>query len=207
MTENDQTTRIQAWIDRLNEGDDSARDELIRVARCRLYEITSRTLKREFALVRKWEETDDICQDATLRLCEALKEVKLASARDFFQFSAVQVRRVLLDLARRYSYKGARGRVRGLDGPRDDEVHGVSAIDPAEETNDPLRLAIWTEFHEKVDSLPDDLREIFNLLYYHNFTQPEAARILDVSERTVKRRWQQARMSLAGALGRDSFGA
>jgi RNA polymerase sigma-70 factor (ECF subfamily) len=44
--------------------------------------------------------------------------------------------------------------------------------------------------------LPDEEREVVNLLFYGGLTQQEAARVLGVSLRTVKRRWQSARCRL-----------
>jgi DNA-directed RNA polymerase specialized sigma24 family protein len=38
------------------------------------------------------------------------------------------------------------------------------------------------------------------LLYYQGVSQTEAAAILDISERTIKRRWQSARLRLHDAL-------
>ena len=39
----------------------------------------------------------------------------------------------------------------------------------------PIHLADWTEFHEQVDALTDEHREVFNLLWYQDLTQAEAA--------------------------------
>jgi RNA polymerase sigma-70 factor (ECF subfamily) len=49
--------------------------------------------------------------------------------------------------------------------------------------------------------LPDEEREVVNLLWYDELTQEEVATVLNVSLRTVKRRWQSARLKLAEALG------
>jgi len=51
---------------------------------------------------------------------------------------------------------------------------------------------VWSEFHEHVEKLPDDEREVMDLLWYQGLTQEEAAAVLKVSDRTVKRRWQSA---------------
>jgi DNA-directed RNA polymerase specialized sigma24 family protein len=40
-----------------------------------------------------------------------------------------------------------------------------------------------------------------DLLFYQGLQQAEAAAVLGVSERTVKRRWQSARLALHEALG------
>ena len=73
--------------------------------------------------------------------------------------------------------------------------------DPADLSPEPSRLAAWTEFHEQIGALPDEEREVFDLLWYQGLSQAEAAELLGVSERTVKRRWQTARYRLHEALG------
>ncbi len=58
----------------------------------------------------------------------------------------------------------------------------------------------WTEFHQQVEALPEDEREVFNLLWYGELTQAEAAEILGIAVRTVIRRWQAARVRLYKVL-------
>lgn len=43
--------------------------------------------------------------------------------------------------------------------------------------------------------------EVFSLLWYEGLSQEEAAALLGVSLRTVKRRWQSARLKIAEAMG------
>jgi RNA polymerase sigma-70 factor (ECF subfamily) len=61
-------------------------------------------------------------------------------------------------------------------------------------------LAAWAEFHQQIGSLPDEEREVFDLLWYQGLSQTEAAGVLHVSERTIKRRWQAARYALSEAM-------
>jgi RNA polymerase sigma factor (sigma-70 family) len=49
--------------------------------------------------------------------------------------------------------------------------------------------------------LPNKEHEVFDLLWYQGLTQDEAAQLLGVSKRTIKRRWQSARLQLFEALG------
>ena len=73
--------------------------------------------------------------------------------------------------------------------------------DPAgHESLDPGRLAIWSEFHRQVEALPDEEQAVFDLLWYQGLSQAAAAAVLGVNERTVKRRWQSARVKLHDAL-------
>jgi len=58
-----------------------------------------------------------------------------------------------------------------------------------------------------VEALPDDEKEVFDLLWYQELTQAEAAALLNVSERTIKRRWASARLRLHEILGGELPGA
>jgi RNA polymerase sigma-70 factor (ECF subfamily) len=66
----------------------------------------------------------------------------------------------------------------------------------ADVTYEPGRLAQWCELHEQIAALPEEEREVCELLWYQGLTQSEAAGVLAVSERTVKRRWQTVRLKL-----------
>ena len=77
----------------------------------------------------------------------------------------------------------------------------AAGAEPADTTNDPHRLAAWTDFHRAVDALPAESRETFDLLFYQGLSQAESAAVLDVAEITIKRRWRGARMRLVQALG------
>ena len=63
----------------------------------------------------------------------------------------------------------------------------------------------WTEFHEAAARLPDDLRAVFDLLWYQELSQAEAAALLGVAVPTVKRRWLKARLRVQQALGGSPF--
>jgi RNA polymerase sigma-70 factor (ECF subfamily) len=61
-------------------------------------------------------------------------------------------------------------------------------------------LAIWAEFHERAGELPEDQREVFDLVWYQGLTNAEAADVVGVSTKTIQRRWQAACLSLGEAL-------
>jgi RNA polymerase sigma-70 factor (ECF subfamily) len=201
MSRNDHSTRIQRCIDRLRSGDASARDELVAHALERLTRLTRKMLQN-FPGVHRWEETDDVLQNAVLRLCRALGEVQPPTVADFFRLAAAQIRRELIDLARRYS--GARGRGATLaSSTRAGKASGARA-EPLDTTRDPDRLAVWTDFHCAAEALPPEERAVFDLLFYQGLSQAEAAAVLGVTEIMVKRRWRAARMRLVQGLG-DKF--
>ena len=51
-----------------------------------------------------------------------------------------------------------------------------------------------------VEKLPVEEREVVNLIWYQELSQEEAAKILNMSIRTLKRRWQTARNKLYETL-------
>jgi len=195
----DRSTQIQFRLDRLRAGDESARDELLNLACARLGRLARKMLRR-FPSVRRWEQTDDVLQNASLRLRRALADVVPASPSSFFNLAAVEIRRELIDLSRHYN-----GPL-GLGANHESQIDGDGSADrpglgiPTHDTDDPAGLAAWTEFHSQVEALPDQEREVFNLLWYQGLSQAEAAALLDVTERVVKYRWRSARLKLHQVL-------
>jgi RNA polymerase sigma-70 factor (ECF subfamily) len=196
----DQTSEIQLQLDRLRAGDESARDELLNIACERLRRLAARML-RDYPSVHRWEQTDDVLQNAALRLCRALSEVKPASVRSFINLAAVQVRRELIDLARHYGGPEGMGRHHFSRAGSDGCGALPSPLDASTDTYEPARLALWTEFHGWVEALPDEQKEVFNLLWYQGLSQAETAALLNVTERVVKYRWRLARLRLHELLG------
>ncbi len=195
----DRTARIEQCIEHLRQGDEFARGELLNLACDRLTRLT-RSILRDFPGVARWEQTDDVFQNASLRLYQALGNVELSDPRHFFRLAALQIRRELIDLARHYQGPlgmGARHQTQ-FAGAENDEA--PIAYEPAEVTNDPSRAAEWQEFHSRVEQLPEEEREVFDMLWYHELSQEQAASMLDVSVRTVRRRWRSARLMLHDVL-------
>ena len=52
--------------------------------------------------MRRWEETDDVVQNALVRLRRAVETKAPVSVRSCVNLAAVQIRRELIDLARHY---------------------------------------------------------------------------------------------------------
>jgi RNA polymerase sigma factor (sigma-70 family) len=197
MSSDSQVLRVQGLLDRHARGEAGASHELMALAIDPLTRLT-RAMLRDYPGVHRWEETDDIMQGASLRLCRALAEVTPQTPRDFFRLAAAQVRRELIDLARRFA--GPYGL--GTRHESHDPAHGSDLIGYApDDSRDPAELAEWSAFHQQAESLPDPLRSVFDLIYYQGLSQDEAAEALGTSVRTVKRQWQKARLALHDAMG------
>jgi RNA polymerase sigma factor (sigma-70 family) len=185
-----QTTELHRLIDLIQKGDDEARDELVRSVGNSLERLAHKMLQR-YPGVQRWEETGDVLQNALLRLLRAVQEIKPPTMRDFFGLAAEQVRRELLDLARHY--RGAKGLGRNLVTHGDSVLRNSEPVDP--ESNDD-NLERWEEFHEAVNRLPAEEREVMGLVFYHGWTQAQMAEFFQTSERTIRRRWQSACLKL-----------
>ena len=194
------TSRLQPLLARANAGDAAARAELIEHS-CQRLRRLAHALLHDFPRVRRWEDTDDVLQNALLRLLRSLQAVAPQGVADYFRLAARQMRRELIDLARHYygpQGPGAHHASRGPDaGPGDTPGPDAARADSGDE---PGRLAAWAEFHERAAALPEPEREVFELPWYHGLTQAEAAKVLQVSVPTVKRRWLDARLDLQESL-------
>jgi RNA polymerase sigma factor (sigma-70 family) len=196
------TTQLHGWIERLRAGDAAAADELVCAVAARLERLTRKML-RDFPGVRLHAQTDDVLQNALMRLLRSLREVSLASMRVFYNLAAGMLRRELLDLARHYARGNRHGAAaRGGPGP-DESAAPAEAAAPAEPADD---LERWTRFHEEVEKLPVEEREVVGLIFYHDWGQAEVAELFGVTVRTVQRRWASALMRLHRLLGEsDAF--
>jgi len=194
-------TQLQNLIDRSLKGDTAAHDELLHHACDRLLRLT-RKMFHGFPQLRRWEQTDDVFQNSMVKLHRALSEVQVESVRHFFNLAAVQVRRELLDLAKHHFGPNGGGTNHHTDGQPADDVGGSLHF----QSGEPKDLASWRDFHSHIESLSPDEQEIVNLVFYEGLSQEEAAKLLGMSFRTFKRRWQAVKLKLTEALQSDGRG-
>jgi RNA polymerase sigma-70 factor (ECF subfamily) len=184
------------WLDLMRAGDDIARQRLIEHS-CERLRGLSRKMLRRYPKVHRWEQTDDVFVEAVTRLHRALATVQPESPRHFYNLAATQIRRVLIDLSRRYY--GAEGIGSRHDTAALRSEDSTPRYEKADASGEPSDLMEWTEFHEQIEALPEEEREAFNLVWYQQLTHEQAAEVLGVTTRTVRRRWQDARYRLCKA--------
>lgn len=192
-------TQIDACLSKLRAGEPGA-DELLIAHSCERLRRLARKQLSGFPLVKRWEDTDDVLQAALLRLHRSIQDVQPDSVKAYFGLAAIQIRRQLLDLARKH------GGPQGIG-----NKHATNAADPDGDRGErydvggrgegPETLSRWTSFHETINDLPEAQRECFDLLFYHEMNQADAAELLGVDVRTVKRRWRDAKLALQEQLG------
>lgn len=180
--------RIQALLDKVRAGDVAARNELLQHSSDRFLRLTRKMLAG-FSKLRRWVEEEDVLQNAMLRLHRALQGVEVQSVRHFFNLATLQIRRELHDLSKHFYGPHGIGANHQTGKCSPDEkgglIHNISAQSPDGKG--------WLRFHAAVEQLAADEQEIVNLIFYEGLTFDEAARVLGLSVRTLKRRWKEVK--------------
>ena len=189
------TATMLELIGRIQAGDGAAYGELARRAGRRLDLLTRRMLAR-YPDVARWEQAEDVLQNAHRRLWAALRTVTPTSTRSFANFAAHLIQRELIDLARRY--RGPHGL--GANQDSDPQDGSRSRLTVAAAPADP-DLEFWTACHEAIARLPDEQREVIALTWYAGLPRADIAACLGVCERTVQRRLAEAAAHLQATLG------
>lgn len=196
------TTIIQGLLDRLATGDESAKDELIKHSMERLRRL-ARKMLRENPAVRRWDETDDVFQNALIRLNRALQTERPESTRRFVGLAATQIRRELIDLWRHHYGPQGDGAHHASDPGQADSLGGASPMyDQGAVDTAPNEIASedMERFHAAVGQLPEEVREVFEKSFYLDMTQDDIAKDIGVSTKTIKRRWREAKLELGKLL-------
>lgn len=187
--------QLQDLIDHMRSGDEGARVRLVGCAFERFVSIARRMFHHQFPRLQNVHDTDSIANAASLRLLTALQEVKPNNVAQFWGLAVKKIRETLLDLAKR---KDRRKEfvVESRDGHGEDGTSGNSAYDPADNSTDPVKQAMYAEFMEKVLELPDEEREVFDL-YFLGYAQATIAGLINLHPKEVNRRWLSAKRKMA----------
>jgi RNA polymerase sigma-70 factor (ECF subfamily) len=204
------TSVLQGYLERGLTGDVAARRELLELTRDRLMHHAHRFLHGRYARLGPFAQTDDVVQQLYVKILRDQDRfwinadgTPVRSLAEFFGRSSAWMRDVLCDQMRKeYGRDDNRPGVLQLDGGSFN--HGPR-YEPSTSTLDGEKLRRWTEFHEAVAQLSDDLRTVFDLLWYQGMSQAEAAALLGVAVPTVKLRWMKARLRVQQALGGSPF--
>jgi RNA polymerase sigma factor (sigma-70 family) len=191
----DGSVQLQGLLDRLRKGDREARRLLLERACDRLRRLAGRMLHGSFPELARRHEVDSVVHETWMRLLQALEKTEPPTVADFFRLAAHKFRQVLLDMAQGERRRGQR-EVLGLGG----EESKASVPAAVATTYDPARLALWTEFHEKVATLSEQERAVFEMHYYLELPQAEIAKVLELHPRKVSYLWIAATEKLGAEL-------
>jgi RNA polymerase sigma factor (sigma-70 family) len=198
MMDTEQTTlAVQRYLDDLaGLPGDSPAEPVVRAllgrAVDRLHMLCSRMLHRSYprltfgpANVR----SDEMLSAIVERLIKAMRQVRPRTVREFFALANQHVRWELNELVRRLDQHGAVEELRDAPEPT------------AGSDSSSAMSASTARILGAIDRLPPDEREAFELVRIQGLTQPEAAEVIGVSDRTVKRRLDRGLAMLTRELG------
>jgi RNA polymerase sigma factor (sigma-70 family) len=203
---------LQGCIDAVNAGQAGARDRLLAHTQGRLLLAARGLLHGRFGRLQAFEQTGDVVNELNLRLLENWERIwqgngSVTTLVEYFRRVSRVMRDVLSDMLRKVcGHDYDRPHPVPLDesaGSGDEEAGG--RCDPATDTLDPRQLAIWGEFHQKVEKLPPKLRDAIDLLWYQGLPQAEAAALLGLPLPTLKHHWMKARLQLQADLEGSPF--
>ena len=193
----DQTTiAVQRYLDAL--ADDATAEPIVRdiLARTapRLQLLCGNLLHREYPRLARPPlnvREDELLSALVERLMRALKSVHPQSVRQFFALANQHMRWELNELARR------------LDGqPHAVELFEGAALAPSQSASETKvgPTPRMVRMLQAIESLPDDEREVFDLVRIQGMSHGETAAILAVSSKTVQRRLNRGLVLLADHL-------
>ncbi len=181
------TNLLRAW----SGGDHAALDRLAERVYTELHQMARRYMKNE----RRGNtmQTTALVHEVYLRLVDVSK-VEWRERAQFFAMSARMMRRILVDAARaRGSRKRGSGAIKvnftetAVLAPEPDR--SILALDEA--------LGAFAEIAGRQ-------AKVVELRYFGGLTEEEIAAALDISQRTVRRDWEFARVWLARELDRST---
>jgi len=159
---------------------DAAYQDLHRMARSRIRQGGGGTLL----------DTTSLVHESYLRFANA-GELKVSDRAHFFRYAGQVMRSVIVDMAR------ARSAERRGGGLRDLTLN--TALGDAARGGEDEVLRVH-EALEDLAALDARLTQVVELRYFAGLTEIEIAEALGVTDRTVRRDWEKARLLLAQAL-------
>ena len=132
-------------------------------------------------------QTDELLSAVVERLLKALREARPRNVREFFALAGQHMRWELNDLTRRLDKQSA-----AL------ELYEGQVLAP--ECSDSGLSADARRMLEAIETLPEEEREVFNLIRIQGMTLTETAELLEVSTKTVQRRLNRGLILLTYAL-------
>ena len=193
------TDRLACCLERLAAGEKSARNEILEICDQRMRVLSHRLLGK-FARVRRWDNTDDVAQNAAIRLHRALADTVPDSPRGLMGLMAVQIQRELIDLARKHSGPHSWAANHDTNAGMKDGACRVEEASDGDQHDEAVPIERWEEFHAAIEALPGDLRKVFRMVWYLGLDREAAAKAMGCSVRTLGRMWAEARELVASAL-------
>jgi RNA polymerase sigma factor (TIGR02999 family) len=177
-------------LQRLREGDENAREELLEALYAELHSLARRQLAAERA--DHTLQSTALVNEAWIRLVDQTR-VQWQSRAHFLAVASQAMRRILVDYARK-----TRSQKRGGDTPR---LSLTAAENVGVSPNEQVDVLDLEDALERLQAEHPEHAQVVEMRFFGGMTAKEAAEALGVTERTAERRWRFARAWLYRALG------
>jgi len=180
--------QLTELLGRLRAGDAEARNALFAAAYAELHRLAHARLRdggRNTLL-----ETTGLVHESYLRFLSA-GELRAEDRRAFFSYASQVMRSVIVNSARERIAQKRGGDLRPLT------LSTQLAANVAENEDTILRVHEALEALEQADPR---LAEVAQMRYFGGYSEQEIAGTLGITNRTVQRDWEKARLILAAAL-------
>jgi RNA polymerase sigma factor (TIGR02999 family) len=153
-----------------------------------------RVAHRKLALERPGHmlSTTALVHETYLRLA-AQRLVSWEAKAQFFALSAREMRRILVDYARRHRHLRDVVRYDSSDGATTDESGGAMRLAGAERADELLAL---DDALEQLAETDERLSRVVECRFFAGYSEEETAEILAITARTVRRDWTKAKAFL-----------
>jgi RNA polymerase sigma-70 factor (ECF subfamily) len=193
------TAAIQGYLDELaGLRGDSPADPVVRslltASAGRLHQLCANLLYRSYPRLARAPlnlQSEEMLSAVVERLMKSLRQAHPGNIRQFFKIANQHMRWELNDLARRLDERTP--------------LIALGEVEPASPQSTASQLSpIARRIFQVIDQLPEDEREVFELVRIQGLTHREAAECLGVAERTVERRLNRGLLLLRQQLGEIS---
>ncbi len=181
-------TEITTLLQALNSGDSQAADQIVALLYDELRRLARSRLRRSGELTLL--DTTALVHESYLRIQQAGKP-EFAGRQHFLAYAAKAMRTIVIDIAR------ARQAERRGGGAQHVTLDTGISESVSLEDEEVLRVH---EALEELASVDERLAQVVEMRYFGGLTEAEIAECLSVTERTVQRDWQKARLFLSMAL-------
>jgi RNA polymerase sigma factor (TIGR02999 family) len=178
---------ITALLSRWRSGDQGAANQLMELVYDDLHRIASREMRREHG--EHTLQTTAVVHESYLRICRSAP-IDWKDRAHFYAVAARQLRRVLVDHARRLHSEKRGGGILKLS---------LGESDGAAVELDERLLAV-DEALARLEALDPRAAKVVELRFFGGLSEVEAAEVLRISVATLKRDWDFAKAWLTGQL-------